>query len=444
MSNSFEKLDILAIGLDSFTLESIKKALKANHVQYHLTIIKSLAEMSEVKRKSPQAIFLFTNLQRDKMIDEIRFVSSRFSRSALTVLSPNSDAQAMAACFRAGVFDYMTVPLEQNDLRTVIYRLKLFGVVQGGQWTPERAVLHLFSRPENFSSPLDVATNLNHYLNLFFDVEKELTFSRSERIISSLGKKLKFSPQQVKRLKRFLADETGFIFGLRFTRDKFYFLVKSGEGEISYLVATNKSTYPVKSILSPYLANVLRTSIGILSDARAREEIRILSVTDEITGLFNQRKLLEDLDHFISRYEVDRTGFSLLFVDIDYFKNVNDQFGHVIGSQLLIDMAKVVKAQLRSSDLVYRYGGDEFIVLLPKSKVEESKRIALRISDAVKAAEFEIAPDKTYQLSLSVGIADFPNDAKTAKEIIEFADKMMYLSKKSGRGKVFHITEVVA
>jgi diguanylate cyclase (GGDEF)-like protein len=136
--------------------------------------------------------------------------------------------------------------------------------------------------------------------------------------------------------------------------------------------------------------------------------------------------------------------FSLLFVDIDYFKNVNDQFGHVVGSQILVDMAAILKAQLRSSDLVYRYGGDEFIILLPKSNLEESKRIAVRISEAVKAAEFSIDHDKKYRLSLSIGIAEFPSDADSAKSIIEFADKMMYMSKKSGRGKVFHITEVVA
>jgi diguanylate cyclase (GGDEF)-like protein len=107
-------------------------------------------------------------------------------------------------------------------------------------------------------------------------------------------------------------------------------------------------------------------------------------------------------------------------------------------------MAAVLKTQLRASDLVYRYGGDEFIVLLPKSNVEESKKIAVRISEVVKAAEFVINHEQKYRLSLSIGISEFPSDADSAKSIIEFADKMMYMSKKSGRGKVFHITEVVA
>jgi len=170
----------------------------------------------------------------------------------------------------------------------------------------------------------------------------------------------------------------------------------------------------------------------------------MLALTDEVTGIYNQRKLLEDLDLYIGRYEHDHVGFSLLFVDIDYFKNVNDQFGHVVGSQILIDMSNILKVQLRSSDLVYRYGGDEFIVLLPRTNLEETKKIALRISNAVKAAEFDIEKDKKYRLSLSIGLAEFPTDALSAKAIIDFADKMMYMSKKSGRGKVFHVNEVVA
>jgi len=105
----------------------------------------------------------------------------------------------------------------------------------------------------------------------------------------------------------------------------------------------------------------------------------------------------------------------------------------------------ILKQQLRASDLVYRYGGDEFIVLLPKNSIEETKKIALRISEAVKDAEFKIfQTERTYKLSLSIGVAAFPQDATSAKAIIDFADKMMYMSKKSGRGKVFHVNEVVA
>lgn len=444
MTAKTKRLEILAIGLDSFSIEAIKKSLKDNRIPYHFSLLREVSEIESFSRKNIQSVFYFSNRQSERTVENIRRLSMHLPQAAITLLSPRTDHHGVIACFRAGLFDFLTLPIDQHEMRTVIYRLKLFGAAKSGQWTPERAVLHLFSKPENFSSAKDVAAGLNQYLGLFFDLEKETSFNASQRMIKSLGSRLKLSGQQMQRIDRFLNDETGLVFGLRYRSGRFYFLVKTEEGKLSYLVARKKTEFPIRSILSDYLSNVLRTSLAILTESRRREEIRLLSVTDEVTGLFNQRKLVEDLELYISRYQHDGIGFSLLFVDIDYFKNVNDQFGHVIGSQLLIDMAKVVKAQLRSSDLVYRYGGDEFIVLLPKSNVEESKRVALRISEAVKTAEFNINNEKTYQLSLSVGIAEFPTDATSAKEIINFADKMMYLSKKSGRGKVFHVTEVVA
>jgi diguanylate cyclase (GGDEF)-like protein len=437
-------LEILAIGLDSFSIEAIKTSLRENKVKYRISFLSEVSELEGLKKRQAQAVFFYSNRQSQKTVDDIRKIHQLIPRAGITLLSPRPDNQGIIGAFRAGLFDFLSLPIDHSELRTVIYRLKIHGAIQGGQWNPERAVLHLFSRPESFSTVPDIAAGLNQYLELFFEVEKEISFSSNIKIVDSLQKKLRLSERRVKRIKRFLADETGLIFGLRFVKDRFYFLVKRGEGKLSYLVVKNVSEYPIKAVLSDYLSNVLRTSLSILTESKRREEIRMLSLTDEVTGVYNQRKLLEDLELYIGRYEHEKVGFSLLFVDIDYFKNVNDQFGHVVGSQLLIDLSQILKAQLRSSDLVYRYGGDEFIVLLPRTPVDETKKIALRISESVKSSEFNIAKDQKYRLSLSIGVGEFPTDATSAKAIIEFADKMMYLSKKSGRGKVFHVTEVVA
>lgn len=444
MSKNHEQLDILAISLDSFSIETIKGSLRENKLKYQLALIHDVNELAQLKGRSFHAVFFYSNRQSQKTVDDIRHIHQLVPGAGITLISPKSDLQGVVSAFRAGLFDFLSLPLDRQELRTVIYRLKIHGAIQSGKWNPERAVLHLFSRPESFATVEDIALNLKQYLKMFFTKEKEMSFSSSLKLQDSLKKKLRLTDHQLQRIKRFLNDETGLIFGLRFIDDHFYFLVKKGEGKLSYIVMKNRSRYDIKDILSDYLANVLRTSLTILHEAKRREEIRMLALTDEVTGIYNQRKLLEDLELYIGRYEHDHNGFSLLFVDIDYFKNVNDQFGHVVGSQILIDMAQILKAQLRSSDLVYRYGGDEFIVLLPRTNLDETKKIALRISDAVKAFEFDIEKDKKYHLSLSIGLAEFPTDALSAKAIIDFADKMMYMSKKSGRGKVFHVNEVVA
>lgn len=444
MKKNVDELEILAIGLDSFSIEAIKKSLRENKLKYRISFLSDVAELDNFNKKTAQAVFFYSNRQSQKTVDDIRKIHQMIPRAGITLLSPRPDNHGIVGAFRAGLFDFLSLPIDQNEIRTVIYRLKLHGAIQSGQWNPERAVLHLFSRPESFGTVPDIASGLNQYLSLFFEIEKEISFSSNSKTLSSLKDKLKLTDHQQKRIKRFLADETGLIFGLRFVKERFYFLIKRGDGQLSYLVARNVSEYPIKEIMSDYLSNVLKTTLSIMNESKRREEIRMLSLTDEVTGLFNQRKLIEDLELYIGRFQHDQVGFSLLFVDIDYFKNVNDQFGHVVGSQLLIDMAVVLKAQLRASDLVYRYGGDEFIVLLPRTSVDVTKKIALRISESVKNAEFNIDHDQKYKLSLSIGLAQFPNDATSAKSIIDFADKMMYMSKKSGRGKVFHVTEVVA
>ena len=445
MQKLSDVLELLAIGLDSFSIEAIKKSLRENKIKYRISFLQDISDLDSYNKKSAQAVFFYSNRQSQKKIDDIRKIHQLVPGAGLTLLSPRSEHQGIIGAFRAGLFDFLTLPLDPSEIRTVIYRLRIHGAIQSTEWSPERAVLHLFSRPESFGSINDVAQALNHYLLKFFDIKKEISFREGERTLTSLSRRLRLSEHQLKRIRRFLADETGLIFGLRFLGGRFYFLIKRGDGRLSYLVARNVSDYAIKDVLSSYLANILRTTLTILTESKTREEMRLLSLTDEVTGLYNQRKLIEDLELYTGRYVHDQAGFAVLFVDIDYFKNVNDQYGHVVGSQLLVDMAMILKGQLRSSDLVYRYGGDEFIVLLPRSSIDESKRIALRISQAVKTNEFTVnGSDTKYHLALSIGVAQFPLDATSVKGLIEFADKMMYMSKKSGRGKVFHINEVVA
>jgi diguanylate cyclase (GGDEF)-like protein len=445
MRKASDVLEILAIALDSFSIETIKKSLRENKVKYRISFLQDIADLASFNKRSAQAVFFYSNRQSQKTIDDIRKIHQLIPGAGITLLSPRSEQNGIIGAFRAGLFDFLTLPLEPNEIRTVIYRLKIHGAIQNSEWSPERAVLHLFSRPESFKDLFDVAQSVNQYISKFFAIEKNISFTSSDKTLFSLQRKLKLRDHQLKRIRRFLSDETGLVFGLRFLKERCYFLIKNGDGTLSYLVARNTSDYTVKDILSDYLSNILRTTLSVLTESKSREEMRMLSLTDEVTGLYNQRKLIEDLEFYIGRFQHGQDGFSLLFVDIDYFKNVNDQYGHIVGSQLLVDMAQVLKQQLRSSDLVYRYGGDEFIVLLPRASVEETKKIALRISEAVKAADFTILKtDQKYKLSLSIGVAQFPQDATSVKGIIDFADKMMYLSKKSGRGKVFHINEVVA
>jgi diguanylate cyclase (GGDEF)-like protein len=166
---------------------------------------------------------------------------------------------------------------------------------------------------------------------------------------------------------------------------------------------------------------------------------------DDVTGLYNQRKLYKDLSLLVDKYHKEKDPFSLLFIDIDYFKKVNDSYGHLVGTKLLENVATCIKSLLRDSDISYRYGGDEFVVVLVNSNAESGKIVGERILQTIKSKEFDVEyrnEKKKIHLSVSIGVAEFPTDALNSQEILSIADRMMYEAKESGRGVVFNTQDV--
>lgn len=157
---------------------------------------------------------------------------------------------------------------------------------------------------------------------------------------------------------------------------------------------------------------------------------------DELTGLYNQRYLPIVLEHEISRCKRDGTPFTLLFLDIDYFKMVNDGRGHLVGSRLLVELGKVLKGQVRACDYCFRYGGDEFIVLLGNASPQDSQRVAERIRKAVEQKTFMVE-GHNLNLTVSIGLAAYPQHAQSASGLIQIADQAMYYGKRKSRNVVF-------
>ncbi len=160
------------------------------------------------------------------------------------------------------------------------------------------------------------------------------------------------------------------------------------------------------------------------------------SYIDEVTGLHNQRYLPMALEHEIQRTKREATKFTLLFLDIDYFKSVNDKRGHWVGSKLLLELGKILKSQVRACDYVFRYGGDEFIVILGNADAEQAKVAAERIRKAVEGHAFSV-DGHTLNLTVSIGLASYPQHAQSAVALIKLADEAMYYGKRKSRNIVF-------
>lgn len=179
------------------------------------------------------------------------------------------------------------------------------------------------------------------------------------------------------------------------------------------------------------------------------KKVENLIYVDDVTGLYNQRKLLKDLDMAISRFKELKEEFCLLFIDIDHFKQVNDGHGHLVGTHLLTAMGELLAKTLRESDLIYRYGGDEFVMLIPDVGHDIGKVIGNRVLEAVKEEIFKIKSqvDNTkideFRLTVSIGVATYPKDASNKEDILSIADRMMYEAKKGGRGRVCFTSDLL-
>ncbi|HIE64746.1 MAG: sensor domain-containing diguanylate cyclase [Nitrospira sp.] len=162
-----------------------------------------------------------------------------------------------------------------------------------------------------------------------------------------------------------------------------------------------------------------------------------LASTDDLTHLYNIRYLDHILDLEIKRCRRYSIRLSLIFLDMDFFKLVNDQHGHLMGSQVLVEVANILNNSLREIDIVARYGGDEFVVVLPETSVEIAGRIARRIRNAIHSYEFLKKEGLSLHLTASFGIAGFPDQAKNKTDLVCLADQAMYRAKVMGRDKIF-------
>ena len=173
-----------------------------------------------------------------------------------------------------------------------------------------------------------------------------------------------------------------------------------------------------------------------IDNARAVEKIQELTITDDCTGLYNARHLYKTLEAEVYRSARFGYEFSILFLDLDHFKLVNDTHGHLVGSRLLAEIGYAIKSHLRLIDYAFRYGGDEFVVLLPQTSKEAALVVARRLRDVFRQEYWLKGDGLNLNVRASMGVATFPEDAKSAHEIIRQADEMMYAVKNTTRDNV--------
>jgi diguanylate cyclase (GGDEF)-like protein len=223
--------------------------------------------------------------------------------------------------------------------------------------------------------------------------------------------------------------------------------VRSGNKTLGVIQLLNSKL----DLLSEYSISFLRilcdyAAIAI-QNARSMTLIQELTITDDVTGLFNARHLYTLLDEQVAAGQV----FSLMFVDLDHFKSVNDTHGHLIGSRLLAEIGGLLKRCLGPNNAAFRYGGDEFVALLPGMGKSAASGTTMALQDDLRAARFLEGAGLSLNVSGSFGLATFPEDGNTVPTILRAADTMMYEAKVtrdsvavSGKGTVSRSARLAA
>ncbi|RLC49483.1 MAG: sensor domain-containing diguanylate cyclase [Candidatus Cloacimonadota bacterium] len=173
-----------------------------------------------------------------------------------------------------------------------------------------------------------------------------------------------------------------------------------------------------------------------IENSRYISRIKEVSIKDDCTNLYNSRHMIELLEIEMKRAKRGKNTFAVVFLDLDHFKRVNDNYGHIVGSQLLREIANILLKNIRSSDWAIRYGGDEFVLILPGMNQENAFKLTKRIREELNSTVFFQKEGYNIHITASFGIAVFPKDASTIDEIIKMADHAMYDVKKRGRDNI--------
>ncbi|MFN2491752.1 MAG: GGDEF domain-containing protein, partial [Pyrinomonadaceae bacterium] len=177
-------------------------------------------------------------------------------------------------------------------------------------------------------------------------------------------------------------------------------------------------------------------------DREFQQQIHRLLAHDELTGLLTSKSFFSELWRESARAESEARPFCVLMMDLDHFKEVNDTYGHLVGSKTLAETGRVIKEALRAGDVASRFGGEEFAAFLLDANYAQGLVAAERVRVALEQHEFSVSrkdspnSDTTHRITISIGVAAFPDDATDPIQLVELADSALYRAKRSGRNRI--------
>ena len=374
----------------------------------------------------------------------------------IIIMTGYASVESAVKCLKAGAIDYLIKPLNPEELKITVKRaIELRHLFDEHQ--EMKNLLTIYEAIQRVSSCLEldriyrlgldallIATRSEYGMSIFYDQDNELKFwvgieeEDARTIYEQLGREFRPLPDSIKIIPAKTIIE------------------KKKNSPLEYLKISSLAIFPFKILDRLEGVMVLLSRKGFsenleygnvrfvyeqirssLENAIRYQDAQRLIFIDDLTGLFNTRYLEMVLQTELSRARRFKKHLSLLFIDLDYFKLVNDTYGHLVGSWVLVETARVLKGCLRDIDIVVRYGGDEFIIILSETDRQGAMVVAERIRKRIEEHTFRPREDIEIHLTCCVGIAVYPEDAESKEELIQLADKAMYRGKETTRNVVY-------
>jgi len=256
----------------------------------------------------------------------------------------------------------------------------------------------------------------------FFEALRELSLISEEKELFLKFEKILSKFYEFKEIRFFASKEEGLS-------DLEYFLIPEKNLGFKFLGIKGfkaQDTFFLKVLIKQFCVCLKRL--------RLYKAIEELAIYDSLTGVFSRAHLMERLKDEYFRSKKFNLNLGILMCDIDHFKKCNDTYGHLVGDVVLKEVARCIKDSIRSIDFVGRYGGEEFLVVLPEVEKNDLKLVAERILTAVRQKQIQ-AYDEILKVTISIGGANFPSDSQDLTELIEKADSNLYTAKRTGRDK---------
>ncbi len=376
--------------------------------------------------------------------------------TAVIVLSSESSIEQAVAVMRMGADDYLQRPVEPSQFQFAVKRALDRKAIYG-ESQDASGLLDLMVSCQLISGSLDeihVLGLIKGYLMRSTASDFSAVYLRKEGKIvpidlsdqgtgeskdQTLGEVLEITLQAMNPFSGWDSGQSGFRVLERgqLTPGLFVYRFEFVRGE-EYFVAClsprlKTSIEDFESRLRLFHAQIDVTSRNI----ERYRGVQRLAYVDDATGLYNTRYLNDLLEKQIELAKQSGTSFAVLFMDVDHFKQVNDGHGHLVGTKILNELGKKLRRYVRETDTVFRYGGDEFIAVLSPSDLPTAQTVAERIRVAVEKNVFVKRENLNLKLTVSIGVAVFPDHADSKRTIMDAADHAMYTAKRSSRNAVY-------